>query len=308
MPLASLLPPASAYAAQHDELLRFILIISAGIFVLVAIQAAVCLASARRDEPQPASAWRDGPIVQILWTLLPVSLLGLIFVWGFKLYIDVRTPPPGAYTVTVESQGGAWRFTHLVLENKQESGELHVPAERPVRLVMRPDPSPERIWLPAFRLSLTAAPDSEHAVWFQAEAPRRGDSAEYAGGGSLPAKVIVMKPAAFARWVEGEDGPPEGMTAVAWGEALAQKLTCRTCHSVDGSALIGPSWKGLYGSEVVQHDGSKLAADEDYLRRAILDPGADVRQGFQKGLMPPLSTPQGPKNIASLVEYLKSLK
>jgi cytochrome c oxidase subunit 2 len=95
---------------------------------------------------------------------------------------------------------------------------------------------------------------------------------------------------------------------VAWGEALAQKHNCRACHTVDGSTLVGPSWKGLFGSEAVQHDGAQLAVDEDYLKRAILDPGADVRQGFQKGMMPPLSAPLGPKNLASLVEYIKSLK
>jgi cytochrome c oxidase subunit 2 len=95
-----------------------------------------------------------------------------VFGWGLRLYIDARTPPPGAYPVSVEAQGGVWRFTHIALDSKQESGELHVPADRPVRLAMRPGPRAHSLWLPAFRLRLAATPMAEHAVWFQARGPR----------------------------------------------------------------------------------------------------------------------------------------
>jgi cytochrome c1 len=62
--------------------------------------------------------------------------------------------------------------------------------------------------------------------------------------------------------------------------ATARRLGCASCHSVNGDRSEGPTWEGLYQSEVVLTDGSTVVADEDYLRRSVLDPAAQVRQGF----------------------------
>lgn len=52
-----------------------------------------------------------------------------------------------------------------------------------------------------------------------------------------------------------------------------------SCHSVDGSASVGPTWKGLYLSQVKLSDGSVVAADEPYLRESISEPGAKTVDG-----------------------------
>ena len=79
---------------------------------------------------------------------------------------------------------------------------------------------------------------------------------------------------------------PVGLAGdVEAGKALASQ--CLSCHSVDGSAMVGPTWKGLYGEEVELDDGTTVIADDAYLAESITDPGAKIVKGFPAGAMPP---------------------
>lgn len=82
---------------------------------------------------------------------------------------------------------------------------------------------------------------------------------------------------------------------------------CATCHSVDGSANTGPTWKGIYGTKHKLADGKEVVVDENYLRESMLDPNAKVVAGYQ----PVMPTYQGilkDKQIDALIAYIKSLK
>ncbi|MGZ4400806.1 MAG: c-type cytochrome [Gaiellaceae bacterium] len=71
----------------------------------------------------------------------------------------------------------------------------------------------------------------------------------------------------------------------AHGQQLAASLGCSSCHSLDGSSGVGPTWKGLAGSQVTLTDGSTVSADSAYLLRAIRDPDAQIVKGFKAGVM-----------------------
>ena len=71
------------------------------------------------------------------------------------------------------------------------------------------------------------------------------------------------------------------------GMALAIGKGCDACHSIDGSAGIGPSWSGIYGSPRVMANGSRRIADDAYLRESMRDPAAEVVEGFQNIMIPP---------------------
>lgn len=68
---------------------------------------------------------------------------------------------------------------------------------------------------------------------------------------------------------------------------LAVKKGCTACHTLDGSAGIGPTWKGTYGTLRMLNDGSQIAADETYLRRSIREPAAEVVKGFENIMIAP---------------------
>ena len=98
------------------------------------------------------------------------------------------------------------------------------------------------------------------------------------------------------------------------GERLYQMFGCMACHSTDGTLVgkVGPSWKGLYGSEreIAKGQKGKFKADEAYLRESILSPSAKVVKGFEKfdTGMPIYAGILNDSQIESLILYIKSLK
>ncbi len=98
------------------------------------------------------------------------------------------------------------------------------------------------------------------------------------------------------------------------GERLYQMYGCMACHSTDGTLVgkVGPSWKGLYGSEreIAKGQKGKFKADEAYLRESITAPSAKVVKGFEKfdTGMPIYSGILNDGQIESLILYIKSLK
>lgn len=106
---------------------------------------------------------------------------------------------------------------------------------------------------------------------------------------------------------------PSEAELVALGRQLSAQLGCVACHSIDGTRLVGPTWKGLYGSEVRLDDGSTVVADEAYLRESILEPDAKVVAGFPAGTMASAVEPfrqqlAQARTVDALVAYIKSLK
>ena len=79
------------------------------------------------------------------------------------------------------------------------------------------------------------------------------------------------------------------------------------CHSIDGSPLTGPTWVGLFGSDVKLADGSTITADEAFISQSILDPNATIVEGFPSpSVMPPYVLTE--EEIANIIAYLKTLK
>jgi cytochrome c2 len=98
------------------------------------------------------------------------------------------------------------------------------------------------------------------------------------------------------------------------GERLYQMFGCMACHSTDGTLVgkVGPSWKGLFGTErdIAKGMKGKVKADEAYLRESIVNPSAKVVKGFEKfdTGMPIYAGILNDSQIESLILYIKSLK
>jgi len=101
----------------------------------------------------------------------------------------------------------------------------------------------------------------------------------------------------------GQQGKPAGLR-------LLEVHGCLACHSLDGSKKIGPSLQGLCGREVVvSTDGVKrtITVDRDYLRRSILDPQADVVDGFAPGMPTNFKTQLGEDKLNTILDFLASI-
>ena len=96
----------------------------------------------------------------------------------------------------------------------------------------------------------------------------------------------------------------------ARGATIAEERGCVSCHTSDGSKGVGPTWKGLYLSQVELADSRMVIADEEYLRRSINDPSADTVKGFSPGTMERVIAPGSlsENEVSELIAYIKSLR
>lgn len=86
---------------------------------------------------------------------------------------------------------------------------------------------------------------------------------------------------------------------------LLEAKDCLTCHSIDGSEGIGPTFKGMYGRQTKLTDGSTITANDNYLRESIVDPSTKIVTGFDDVMPKPELTDQ---EVDQIMEYLKTLK
>lgn len=93
---------------------------------------------------------------------------------------------------------------------------------------------------------------------------------------SLLAPAILAVASLLVAACGGGSSGPALTGAAAEGRRIARSAGCAACHGADGQGGVGPAWEDLAGSEVELDDGTIVLADDEYLRRAITDPGAEV--------------------------------
>jgi cytochrome c2/glucose/arabinose dehydrogenase len=104
-----------------------------------------------------------------------------------------------------------------------------------------------------------------------------------------------------------------GAVSAEEGRLVYERFGCIACHARDASTIskLGPTFKGLYGSDRTFSDGLiRVTANEDYLRESILQPTAKVVTGFGRtGMgMPSFSGVLTEQQLESVILYIKSLK
>lgn len=129
------------------------------------------------------------------------------------------------------------------------------------------------------------------------------------GAGLRAGAAGILAAALVAAGCATKKAKPE--TPVEHGKRVFSELGCNACHSVDGTAGVGPTLMGLHGSEVKLVGGGKVTADDAYLRESILDPDAKTVEGYSKGVMAAAVSKQQVQkdgNLDALIAYIKSLK
>ncbi len=105
---------------------------------------------------------------------------------------------------------------------------------------------------------------------------------------------------------EGGAAPvPSGGDPVR-GEEVYINQGCIGCHTTDGSTGLGPTWRGIYGSQEELTDGTVVTVDDDYIRRSILEPGAQLVKGYTDISMTLLDPTE--EEIENLIAFIKSLR
>jgi cytochrome c oxidase subunit 2 len=305
---------ASNLASKVDGVLLLITLMSLVFFILITVVLvyfAIKYRRRREDEETPYITGSEP--LEIIWTVIPSILLIVLFVYGYVVYKEMRTPPKDAIDIGVQAKQWLWTFDYY--NGKKTINELYVQQNRPVRLVMQSDDVLHDLFIPAFRMKQDVLPGRYVQQWFTPTKIGTFDifCAEYCGTGhsAMLAKIVVLSPEAYEIWDKGlkaEQGAGvASLPPAELGEKLYKEKGCNACHSVDGSKIVGPSFKGIYGHTVELQDGSTVDVDENYIRESILEPQAQVVKGFQP-VMPSFKGILSDEDITSLIAYIKTLK
>jgi len=252
----------------------------------------------RRRQPQPLSQKDKNLWLEVIWTIIPTLLVCLMFWYGWEGYLSLRRIPDDAMHVKVAARKWSWLFTY---DNGKTSDKLYVPVGRPVEVELISEDVLHSFYVPAFRVKRDTVPGMVNYAWFVAQKPGSYDlfCAEYCGvGHSAMVTTVEALPAAdFAAWLQ--------KTGSA-GKELLQKYGCLGCHSLDGSRMVGPSLNDLAGQPVEVHSGSTeqtMTRDRVYFERAILDPAADIVEGYPPA-MPSFKGRMPQEDLDGIVNFL----
>jgi cytochrome c oxidase subunit 2 len=264
-------------------------------------------------------------VLEIVWTVIPTILAFAFFWYGWEGYKIIKSPPADALQINVTARMWSWLHEY---ENGVQSADLYVPINRPVRLNLSSQDVIHSYYIPAFKVKQDAVPGVPNLfLWFTAN--QLGDydvfCAEYCGlsHSRMLSKVHVVTTQEFEAWLNREGAKVAELRQVAaagtaadedklhvLGEQLAKAKGCVACHSMDGSRLVGPTFKGAYGrKETVVTGGQarEITVDDDYIRKSMIDPTADVVQGYQP-LMPSQQGLVSEAEIKALTAYIKALE
>lgn len=325
---------ASQNAELVDDVYFFIYWVSIISFVIIVALMLLFVRKYKRNKPDhmPPKQSDHNTVLEVGWSI-PVGIVGVIlFYFGAIGYIDAKTPPNDAYVINVRGYKWAWEFSY---PNGATSTDLYLPANTPVKLVMSSDDVIHSFFVPAFRLKQDVVPGRYTEIFFETKDPGTHHMfcTEYCGTQHsvmgtrvkvdqetkeevtdpetgepvLENQVFVLPFEEFIQKIDELGNPYEGKTPEESGQLVYENKGCIGCHSLDGSKLVGPSFKGLWGSERKFADGSSTKADENYIRNSILNPKGQVVAGYNP-VMPTYQGKLSDEEIQYVIAYFKTLK
>jgi len=308
-----------------DETFFFILGIAVTFLVMnTAVMIYFVMRYSRKRNPNPEDV-KENLTLEIIWTVVPTILVLAIFFVGWKGFQYMRTVPPDAMPIKVTARQWSWTFTY---ENGKEDNVLRVPVRKPINLLITSADVLHSLFIPAYRIKEDCVPGMETHLWFLPDQLGSYDlfCTEYCGVGhsAMITKVEVMPQKDFEAWYAGETkaaeaeekkpAPKEHAEKAAPPSAEGAKLIemkgCVACHTTDGTAKIGPTFKGVFGKkETVIHNGQEreITVDEAFIKQTLLHPEIDRVKGFPP-IMPSQQGQLTDKEIHEIIEYIKSLK
>lgn len=348
-------PPLASNWRQMDDTLTITFVITAIFFVVLNLFLVYVILRFRRRRGQAAGGAGYQPVNHKLerW-LTGVTTVGIVALLapGLAVYADYVRAPSDAMEVEVLGSQWQWRYRFPGADGKLgptdprfvsssnpfgldpaapagqddalvEDNELHLPLNKPVKMMLRAHDVLHDFYVPPFRARMNMVPGMITSFWFTPTQAGRFEAmcAQLCGVGhaAMRGVVVVESEAEFEAWLRtkpsfaaagkpapaaaGAAAPSAAATPVEQGQALAKAKACVACHSIDGSPGVGPSWKGLYGRTETFADGSKAQVDEAFLRQEIREPQSRIVQGFAP-IMPKIELSDA--ELAALVAYIRA--
>ena len=300
---------ASNLAAGVDKAFIFIFSIAFIFIVGITIFMIYSVIHFNRKKGKPARQFSGSIKLEVIWTAIPLILVLLMFYFGWVGFAPMRKPPKDAMVVT--AIGRKWEF-EFDYGNGMKSKQLVLPVNKAVRINLKSEDVNHSLSIPAFRVKEDLIPGYNDFLWF---VPTYVGTfqifcSEYCGllHSAMMSKAVIMEQADFDKWfteLRKTEIKPDHP-----GLVLARNTGCLACHSTDGSKLVGPSFRALYGSvrnEVTPGGLKKILADSVFIKRAIYEPDAEMALGFGKSLMKSYKGVLNDADVRTITDYLKTI-
>ncbi|MEC7820302.1 MAG: cytochrome c oxidase subunit II [Actinomycetota bacterium] len=306
------LSPEGPYARTIDDLFWLTFWIAVVIFIIVqgVLIIAVIFFRDKEGMPEPKQIQGNHKL-ELLWTIIPVLILGAIAFPTVRTIFDLAKEPEGA--LNVEIVGHQWWFEINYPEYDITTANiLVIPEGTPVRLEMWSEDVMHNFWVPKLngkrylvpgqKTYLNLFADNSGEYWAQC--------GEYCGlsHSKMRARVISLSSSDFEKWIENEQKnaikPLEGSLA-AKGEEIYLNAGCTQCHVINGiwdiqGDRIAPNLTHVASRHVL--GGASFNNNKEGLTAWLANPAA-IKPGT---FMPNLELTE--EEIDALIEYLGSLK
>lgn len=264
----------------------------------------------RRGDTTDAKHEEGNTTLEVTWTVIPLLLVTVYAYLGAYTLGQTRTPAANPLVVTVTAHQWDWSFQY---PEGFSSNELHLPINRQVLLEMSSLDVIHSFWVPEFRLKQDILPGrvTELRITPILLGNYKVRCAELCGTSHayMEKPVVVTSQADYDTWSKQQAAAYAALLAKGGpdaGKAFVVQNGCGGCHSLDGSRMTGPTWRGLFGSQVKLSDGQTVTANEAYLTESIKDPNAKVVATFPASVMPKFNLTD--QQIAAIVSYIETLK
>ena len=313
--------PVDASGAAHkiDTLYDVLLICSVPVFILVMT---IAIYSVVRFRAKPGDMGDGPPIhgntrLEVIWVTIPFIMVTALAIYGWIELDNIEAKQQNELVVNVTGQQFTWTFEYP--DQNVNSDELVLPLDRPVDFRIKSKDVIHSFWVPEFRLKSDAVPGLTTKIRLTPD--RAGNyevvCAELCGLGHATMRqfVRVVPAGEFDRWAQrqteaGEGGAPAGESGegggaqggggggatAAQGEQVFTAQGCGSCHT-----LAAANASGTVGPDL----GKLKKANAAFVRQSIVDPSAEVEQGFPDGVMPTdFGDKLSPGELDALVKYL----
>jgi cytochrome c oxidase subunit II len=305
---------ASTQAGPIDHLYDVLIWASVPVFVLVTT---VVLFSVIKFRMRPGEENLDGPPIhgntrlEVIWTAVPAIILVVLCAYAWIVLVDIEEARADEMRVNVTGQQFAWTFEYPQSGGKPiKSSQLYLPNDRPVRFYVKALDVIHDFWVPAFRMKVDAVPGIE--TKYRITPNRVGTypvvCAELCGlgHGVMRATARVVTPEDFDKWIAEQKAPAQAAGGGAADEADGKTLftdgngtatACGACHTLADAGTNSETGPDL--------DETLADKDAAYIEEAIVEPDAEITQGFQEGIMPKnYGDTLSDEELEALVKYL----
>ena len=313
---SSIFSPISTPAYRINDVAILVLVISLGIFMVVAGLLAFAVVRFRRlradDDSEPPQVYGSDPI-EFAWTVAPFLIVFVLALATTRTIYEVQavTKPPGALDVSVIGHQWWWEFRYPDL-GVVTANELHVPVSDPA------DPTPtflrlesadvvHSFWVPQLAGKTDVIPNRVNEMWIdpQAAGLYLGQCAEFCGTqhARMLLRVYVHPRAEFDAWIATQKAAAVQENSVAAGRRVFETTACVNCHSVDGTIAtgrFGPDLTHLMSRDTIAAGAARNTVEN--LRLWVDQPDA-IKPG---ALMPAMKLEH--EDLDQLVAYLASLR